>query len=66
MEVKYIKKYVVKVFAPIIYEIYAETKEQATKIAGNDYERLKQKGKIAVDATSWSEPEIEVEEQETI
>ncbi len=60
------KRYIARVYIPIVYEIYTETKEEAAQIAMKGYVRLKQKGNVTIDTISWAEPEIEIEEQETI
>jgi|tagenome__1003787_1003787.scaffolds.fasta_scaffold17689750_1 hypothetical protein len=58
------KRYIAKVYIPIVYEIYAETSEQAKEIALEGFERESRKEKLAFYAASLPYPKIEVEEME--
>ena len=60
------KRYMARVFNPIVYEIEAENKHQATQIAVECYKKENKQEKIAFLSASWAHPEVEVEEIPTV
>jgi hypothetical protein len=56
------KKYIARVFIPIVYEIEAENKQQAEKKAVEFFKQEDKKEKAVYFSNSWIDPEVEVEE----
>jgi hypothetical protein len=56
------KTYRARVFIPIVYEIDAETEQQAAKQAVDMFKQENKQEKIGYFSNSWIDPEVEVEE----